>query len=370
MSSRGTPARPVEGEALSVVPHAPREGDPPDLRIHFPLLLLLALLPACTPRPETKLEGRTMGTTWHVTVVGRRPVADLQERIERRLEEVNQSLSTYREDSEINRFSRFSRTGEEFPVSRDFQEVMRTAARVHQLSGGAWDGTVRPLVDLWGFGPLPPVAEPPDPKKVEALLRDVGFDRIEIRRGALVKRVASVTLDLSSIAKGYGVDQVAAVVRDAGFSDFLVEIGGEVSASGSRRGGGPWRVGINRPRADAPANELYRVVALRDAALATSGDYRQFFVRDGVRYSHILDPRTGRPVTNGVVSVSVLAPDCTLADGLATAVMVMGVGDGLALVERLPGVEAFVVVGTKDDRLEDHASSGFRSEPPLIGPRP
>ena len=327
-------------------------------------LFVVLALSACLPPPEVKLEGRTMGTTWHVTVLGRRPAGGLQEKIERRLEEVDRSLSTYREDSEINRFSRFARTGEEFPASRDFLEVMRTAARVHDLSGGAWDGTVRPLVDLWGFGPLPPVAEPPDPKKVEALLGDVGFDRIEIRPAALVKRVASVTLDLSSIAKGYGVDRVAGVVRGEGFSDFLVEIGGEVYAAGSRRGGGAWRVGINRPRSDAATDELHRVAALRDAALATSGDYRQFFVRDGVRYSHILDPRTGRPVTNGVVSVSVLAPDCTLANGLATAVMVMGVDDGLALVERLEGVEALVVVETKDGRLEDHASSGFRSEPP------
>ncbi len=342
---------------------------PPEPRLEYlrsiPLTLLLTVaLPACAPRRETKLEGRTMGTTWHVTVVGRPSTAGLQEKIERRLEEVNQTFSTYREDSEINRFSRFARAGEEFPVSRDFLEVMRTAARVHDLSGGAWDGTVRPLVDLWGFGPRPAVKEPPDPEKIEALLRDVGFDRIEIRPAALVKRVASVTLDLSSIAKGYGVDQVAAVVRADGFSDFLVEIGGEVYASGSRRAGGPWRVGINRPRADAAADELYRVVALRDAALATSGDYRQFFVRDGVRYSHILDPRTGRPVTNGVVSVSVLAPDCTLADGLATAVMVMGVDAGLAAIARVPGVEAFVVIETKDGRLEDHASRGLRSEAP------
>ncbi len=305
-----------------------------------------------------------MGTTWHVTVVGRSSTAGLQDRIERRLEQVNQVFSTYRENSEINRFSRLARAGEPFPVSPDFIAVMRTAARIHELSGGAWDGTVRPLVDLWGFGPLPPRADPPDPKKVEALLREVGFDRIEIRPAALVKRAASVTLDLSSIAKGYGVDQVAAVVRDAGFADFLVEIGGEVYASGSRRGGGRWRVGINRPNAEAAADELYRVVALRDAALATSGDYRQFFVRDGVKYSHILDPRTGRPVANGVVSVSVLAPDCTLADGLATAVMVMGVDAGLAAVERLPGVAALVVVEAKDGRLADHASSRFRSEPP------
>jgi thiamine biosynthesis lipoprotein len=331
--------------------------------VPLPLILLL-LLPACAPRRETKLEGRTMGTTWHVTVVGRPPAAGLREGIERRLEELNRTFSTYREDSEINRFSRFRRAGEEFPASRDLVAVMRTAARIHELSGGAWDATVRPLVDLWGFGPLRPRADPPDPKKVEALLRDVGFDRIEIRPAALVKREASVTLDLSSIAKGYGVDQVAAVIRRAGFSDFLVEIGGEVYASGSRRAGGPWRVGVNRPRPDAPAGDVYRVVPLRDAALATSGDYRQFFVRDGVTYSHVLDPRTGRPVANGVVSVSVLAPDCTLADGLATAVMVMGKDAGLAAVERLPGVAAFVILEARDGRLEDHASSGFRSEPP------
>ena len=296
-------------------------------------------------------------------MVGRVSASGLQEKIDRRLEEVNDSLSTYRPESEINRFSRFARAGEEFPVSRDFLEVMKTAARVHALSGGAWDGTVRPLVDLWGFGPLPPVAEPPASEKIEALLGAVGFEKIEIRPRGLVKRQASVTLDLSSIAKGYGVDQVAEVIRREGFSDFLVEIGGEVRGGGSRRDGGPWRVGINRPRADAAPDEIYRVAALRDAAFATSGDYRNFFVRDGVRYSHVLDPRTGRPVANGVVSVSVLAPDCTLADGLATAVMVMGAEAGLALLERLEGVEGLVVVETKKG-LEDHVTSGFRSEPP------
>jgi thiamine biosynthesis lipoprotein len=327
-------------------------------------LSIVLLLAACAPPPEHKLEGRTMGTTWHVTVVGRASIDGLQEKIERRLEEVNQSFSTYREDSEINRFSRFRAVGQEFPVSRDFHRVMTMAARVFALSGGAWDGTVRPLVDLWGFGPLPPVGEPPTPERIEALRKDVGFDRIEIRAGALVKRQAAVTLDLSSIAKGFGVDAVTEVIRGEGFRDFLVEIGGEVYGAGSRRDGRAWRVGINRPQADSAPDEIYRVAPLRDAAFATSGDYRSFFVRDGVRYSHVLDPRTGRPVSNGVVSVSVVAPDCALADGLATAVMVMGADAGLALLERLPAVEGLVVVETKDGRLEDHGTSGFRSEPP------
>jgi thiamine biosynthesis lipoprotein len=330
------------------------------------LLLLLAFSgPGCGPRPEVRLAGRTMGTTWHVTVVGRVSAGDLEGKIDRRLEEVNQSLSTYREDSEISRFNRFQGAGEEFPISGDFLRVMKVAARVFELSGAAWDGTVMPLVDLWGFGPAGPVDEPPAKEKIAARLADVGFAKIEIRdAGALVKRQPSVTLDLSSIAKGYGVDQVAELVRGEGFTDFIVEIGGEVRAGGARRDGRPWRVGINRPRADAAPDELYRVAFLRDEAFATSGDYRNYFVRDGGRYSHVIDPRTGRPVTNRVVSVSIRAPDCTLADGLATAVMVMGAEAGLALVERLEHVEGLVVVETKEGGLQDHPSTGFRSEPP------
>jgi len=330
------------------------------------LLVLLALSGAgCRPRPELRLAGRTMGTTWHVTLVGRGSAADLQEKIDRRLEEVNERLSTYREDSEISRFNRFRRAGEEFPISGDFLRVMKAAARVFALSGGAWDGTVMPLVDLWGFGPAGPVGEPPAEERIASALAEVGFARIEIRdSGALVKREASVTLDLSSIAKGYGVDQVAELVRREGFTDFIVEIGGEVRAGGARRDGRPWRVGVNRPRADAAPDEVYRVAFLRDEAFATSGDYRNYFLRDGVRYSHIIDPRTGHPVTNRVVSVSIRAPDCTLADGLATAVMVMGAEAGLALVERLDDVEALVVVETPEGALRDQPSTGFRSEPP------
>ena len=156
------------------------------------LLALLALPgPGCGPRPELRLSGRTMGTTWRVTLVGRGSPVDLQEKIERRLEEVNQSLSTYREDSEICRFNRFRRVGEEFPISADFLRVMKVAARVFELSGGAWDGTVMPLVDLWGFGPAGPVGEPPGEEKIASSLaagrlredRDPGLGRARQARG-------------------------------------------------------------------------------------------------------------------------------------------------------------------------------------------
>ena len=308
-----------------------------------------------------------MGTTYLVKVVTGRlgSMKGLKEKIELRLDEINRSMSPYLPESEISRFNRFQETGVEFPVSADFHRVMQAAKRVHALSEGAWDGTVNPLVDLWGFGRAGRGGEPPPAEKIAALLGEVGFDAIEIREhGALVKRRASVTLDLSSIAKGFGVDQVAEAVRGFGFTDFLVEIGGETYASGRRRDAQPWRVGISTPRPDALPEQIHAVVTLQDQALATSGDYRNFFIKNGVRYSHIIDPRTGYPVANRVVSASIQGRDCTLADGLATAVLVMGAENGLALIEQLEGIEGLIVTAGPDGRLEDHLSAGFRATPP------
>jgi thiamine biosynthesis lipoprotein len=306
-----------------------------------------------------------MGTTYSVKLVSGPfgSVAGLKEKIDRRLDEINRSMSPYQADSEISRFNRLRQTGIAFPISEDFLAVMKEASRIFQWSEGAWDGTVNPLVDLWGFGRSGRPEEVPPAEKIAAVLVDVGFGKIEIREdGALVKRHASVSLDLSSIAKGYGVDQAAAIVRAAGFTDFLIEIGGEVVASGTRLDGRAWRVGINRPKPEAGLGEIHKVVSLKSQALATSGDYRQFLTQNGVRYSHIIDPRTGYPINNGVVSVSVLADTCTLADGLATAAMVMGAERGLALIERLEGVEGLIIVETADGNLEEYASSGMRLE--------
>jgi thiamine biosynthesis lipoprotein len=194
-------------------------------------------------------------------------------------------------------------------------------------------------------------------------MQNIGFNLIQIEDPHfLVKNLASVTLDLNAIAKGFAVDEISELLAAAGFENHLVEIGGEVYAAGVRADGKNWRVGINRPRKDAAFNEVYKAVSIANRAFATSGDYRNFFEIDGVRYSHVIDPRSGYPVSNGVVSVSIIADNCTLADGLATAIMVMGAEKGVQLANRLDNVECFIVVENPDGRLLDFYSPGFARE--------
>jgi thiamine biosynthesis lipoprotein len=319
-------------------------------------------LAGCDLKKEITCSGSTMGTTYHVKVVASvfRSADWFQERIDRRLEEVNRSMSTFLATSEISGFNAMSSAGEPLPVTLDFYTVMEAARYLNDVSGGAWDGTVMPLVDLWGFGPEGFSGVVPDPEEIAHRLGRVGFSNIELGTDhTLSKSRPDIQLDLSSIAKGYGVDVVADTLRSFGYDRFLVEIGGEVYAEGLREDGKNWRVGINRPRADAAFDDVYHVVDLAGKALATSGDYRNFFEMDGKRYSHVIDPRTGYPVSNGVVSVSVLADTCILADGFATAMMVMGADKAIALADRLPDISCLVVVQETDGSLTDHRSEGF-----------
>jgi thiamine biosynthesis lipoprotein len=328
-------------------------------------LISLLLFPDCSfARREHRISGRTMGTTYQVKVITGRyeNLEGLAERIQARLAEINRSMSTYIEDSEISRFNRFDEVNRPFPVSEDFLRVMQAGKKIHALSEGAWDATVAPLVDLWGFGPSGKTPAVPSAAQLQPILETVGFERIDVHpSGYLVKKVRGTTLDLGSIAKGYGVDQLANLLVSAGRQNFLVEIGGEVVATGVRTDGLPWRVGINTPRPGASADTVYRAFSLSNAAFATSGDYRNFFIMDGRRYSHVIDPRTGYPVANGVVSASIIASECTFADGLATAVMVLGAEKGLALIDRLEGVEGLIVVAAPGGDLTDYFSKGLEN---------
>lgn len=335
------------------------------------LIFSLLLFAGCGFKKEVSFSGKTMGTTYHIKVVtgffGN--TKGLKDKVEMRLEQIDKSMSTYRKNSEISLFNAFDRIGEKFYISDDFFNVMKVAKDIYKLTGGAWDGTIKPIVNLWGFGNSKNKKGIPEESEIKALLSEIGFNYIEISSNRyLVKRKASISLDLASIAKGYAVDQIAALIRTNGIKNFLVEIGGEVFAAGLRNDGKKWRVGINSPKKDAPFDKIYKVISLYDKGFATSGDYRIFFEFKGKRFSHIIDPRNGHPIDNGVVSVSIVADTCTFADGLATAVMILGVEKGIKLVNSLNHTECLIVVQKDDDTLIDHYSKGLK--PNISGTKP
>lgn len=332
-------------------------------------ILLVIVFAGCGLRKEFEFTGETMGTTYHIKVVtwAFKDLDYLPTQIEERLESLNRSMSTFMPDSEISQFNSMHETGKKFYVSDDFLHVAQMGKRIYKITKGAWDGTVMPLVKLWGFAGSNSVisemrTDIPEDKVIRKILMEIGFEKVEISdQGYLVKKQASLSIDFASIAKGYAVDQIADLIRINGFNDFLVEIGGEIYASGHRLDGRNWRVGVNTPRKESPNNMIYEVVDITNKALATSGDYRNFFEVNGKYYSHILDPRTGYPVTNGVVSVSIIADTCVYADGLATGVMVMGVANGLELIDSLDGVECLLVVKEGEEKLINYYSKGFKA---------
>jgi thiamine biosynthesis lipoprotein len=311
---------------------------------------------------EHLLTGATMGTTYHIKIIAPRTdeMAAVQKRIDLRLEEINRSMSTYRNESEISRFNNLADIGTPFAVSADFLKVMQAADDIYDLTTGAWDATVYPLINLWGFGRSGPIAVAPSQTAITKALGKVGFNRLDVLpNGHLKKHHPHVTVDLASIAKGYGVDVAAEVINDLGYRNYLVEIGGEVYAAGRRQDGNPWKVGINQPQKGASATQIYKALNLEDSAMATSGDYRNYIEIGGRTYSHIIDPRTGYPVTNGVVSASVIAPNCTLADGLATALMVMGPQEGIRLLNELGDAEGLIIVRRRNGTLVEYGSKGM-----------
>ncbi|MFH1154689.1 MAG: FAD:protein FMN transferase [Pseudomonadota bacterium] len=325
-------------------------------------LLCLALCFTVSPCLAEKitLSGKTMGTFFHVTLIspGDTPPLSLETLINQRLQMVNASMSIFSKTSEISKFNA-SQADVDIPVSSDFHYVLEQSKLLFELTGGAWDGTVKPLVDLWGFGVRSEPRTLPDKETVAALVKETGFANIHLTGRSVRKTIPSLTLDLGSIAKGYGVDCIAGLLKEYGHTNFIVEIGGEVLTSGEKAKSMPWSVGISRPDKVFAGQTLYKIVTLRDKAMATSGDYRNFVTINGVDYPHIINPATGYPITSGVVSASVISDTCTFADGLATALMVMGPKAGIDLVNRLEGTECLLITQGKDGTLQDFMSSGF-----------
>ena len=325
---------------------------------------------ACGEPPPSvaELSGPTMGTTYSVKLFpapGAAMGRDLQRQIDGRLEAINRQMSTYLADSDLSRFNH-SQTTDWQAVPAGLSALVARALAVSEQTGGAYDITVGPLVELWGFGSQGPRDTPPSVAEIAARLHLVGFRKLQTRDAppALRKSVPGLQVDLSSIAKGWAVDQLAGLLDRHGVQNYLVEIGGEVYARGSKGPGGPWRIALERPLTDR--RTIHRTVALHDQAVATSGDYRNFFEDAGQRYSHTLDPRSGRSVRQRLASVTVFADHCTDADAWATALLALGEQDGRATADRL-GIRALFI--SRDDQgLAEFSSAALRASGLLDAP--
>lgn len=344
--------------------------------INPPLAALCALILAgCAPQGQTGtggtahtsvLQGRTMGTAYTVKYLGRPglpPPQEIQRQLDGLLEEVNRQMSTYRPDSEISRFNQMRDTGRPLPVSADFAAVTAEALRLNRLTGGALDVTVGPLVNLWGFGPDGRKAAPPSPAEIEQAAQMVGTDKISLvrngRTNTLAKNHPNAYLDLSSIAKGFGVDKLALHLEGMGINNYLVEIGGELRALGHNAQGQPWRVGIEQPNL-LQGGGTQTVVPLSHCALATSGDYRNFRTdAQGRRLSHIINPATRAPISHNLASASVLADSAMTADGWSTGLFVLGEDSAMRLAEQ-HGLAVFLIVKNPTGGYSTEMSPAFK----------
>lgn len=328
-------------------------------------LLLLSCTPFSSGPEEYKYAGKTMGTTYHVTFystsLSGTAFAEILKGIEKRLKDVNRAMSTWDPESEISRFNR-----ENFPLklNADFKYVMETSFEVIELSQGAFDPTIMPAVNAWGFGYEKRQKNTPTDQKLASLREYVGHKHIELQGDTLLKSHPETEIDLSAIAKGFGVDAISEYLEEKNIISYFVEIGGEVRVKGTKPGEVLWSLGVESPNLKDP--KLQKIFKLQNISIATSGDYRNFYEKEGKRFSHTLDPRTLKPITHNLASVTILAPNCTLADGIATAVMVMGAEKGMALINKDPRLEGLLVIKDANSGFKEIASknlSKFLSKP-------
>jgi len=327
------------------------------------LLLCLAVLTTwgCGEvlAPSFSLTGATMGTRYSVTVLEPAGHSSDQEKlqliIDTRLQTLNQQMSTYIDDSELNYLNK-TPVGQAFTLSDDLFDVLMMSIELSWLSGGVFDVTVGPLVNLWGFGPQQN-EQLPEQAAIDRALVGMGYQQLQFNIAeSSVSKLKPVSVDLSAIAKGYGVDKIAELLLAAGYSDFMVEIGGELRLQGLSPRGRPWKIAIEQP--DGSFGKVHRAVTVGSGAMATSGDYRNYFEIDGRRYSHTIDPTTGRPITHKLASVTVITESAAYADGLATAINVMGPERGLLFAQQNK-LAAYFIINTEQG-FEANFTEAFR----------
>lgn len=303
----------------------------------FSLVLISLYIAGCSRSDAPELlefSGRTMGTWYTIKVADFPNSADpdaIAKVIEAELNNVNDKMSTYKPDSELSRFNQ-APIGEPFKVSRDTFDVLTRSLEIWRLSQGAFDVTIGPLVNLWGFGPDGRPEKVPSQEAMKQAWDRVGSDGLLLHMDDLeVEKLKDLYVDLSAIAKGYAVDRVAEALENAGIRRYLVEVGGEIRAGNSKAQNLSWQVAVEEPVTDR--RQIHQIIKLDNASMATSGDYRNYFEVDGRRYSHTIDPRNGQPIAHQLVSTSVIMPSCADADAWATAIMVLGPELGMQVAE-------------------------------------
>ncbi len=313
-----------------------------------------------------KITGRTMGTSYHITYLYDGEV-DIAGGIDLLLRTFNQSLSTYIRDSHISMFNKSSDTIV-FALDNDpyFLPVLELSKKIHNISGKSFDPTIMPLVNFYGFGyeKKKPNVDP-DMEKLDSVKLLVDLDQVSFFTKDdsfyLVKSHPNVELDFSSIAKGYGVDVVASYLEENEIQHYLVEIGGEVRTKGKSPRNKLWVLGINTPDPMAAVNDILLPIHLNNKSLATSGDYRNFYITGKQKYVHIIDPISGKSEESDLLSASIVAPTCAEADALATACIVKGLASSVEMIESIPQVEACFITGNEDgDDYNIHYTSGFK----------
>jgi FAD:protein FMN transferase len=333
-----------------------------NVRVRYLLLLSPILVVACSNDellPSYDLSGNTMGTSFNVTLVAPPANADLElleTSIQEKLEHIENVASTYRSGSGLSRFNANPST-DWVAVAPELCDMVDAAQDVSEVTGGAFDITVGPLVNLWGFGPPQAADEIPADDAVAAALRNVGSSQLQTdcTQSRLRKASAGVYVDLSGWAKGYAVDELAALLDTAGLSNYLVEIGGELRVSGHNAEQRKFAIAVEKPLQNNTME--YSVLRLSDVAVATSGDYRNFYELDGQRYSHTIDPRTGRPVTHNLTGVTVIDTSTAYADAMATALLVLGPEEGPGLAEQLDLAGYFLL--RTEHGIEEISTSQF-----------
>lgn len=306
---------------------------------------------AATYRNE---KGLIFGTMFSITYEHDK---SLRTEIDKELERFDASLSMFNDSSIISRINR----NEDITADSLFTKVFRQAMRISEATNGSLDITVAPLVNAWGFGFTENIS--PTSDKIDSLLQIVGWQKVQLtNEGKVIKEDPRIMLDCSAIAKGYAVDVIAALLKSKGVQNYMVDIGGEVNVAGVNPSGGMWRIGINKPEDDPLSRNqsLQSILEVSGVGIATSGNYRNFYYKEGMKYAHTIDPKTGYPVQHSILSSTVIAKDCMTADAYSTAFMVMGLEKAKALVESHPEIEAYFIFSDEKGEFQTYMTDGMK----------